>query len=56
MNRITTGPTTSNPAGSPRVKSGGPSRPSSDVQKQDPKHTEQDFVRDLEKAKRRKPS
>jgi hypothetical protein len=49
----------SNPLGNPRV---GPirkptiSRPGPDVtKKQDPRHTERDFARDLRKATRQKP-
>lgn len=50
---------TSNPAGSPKVTdlTPSPKRPSEEVQQaQDSQHTEADFIRDLNRATRRKPS
>lgn len=51
---------TSNPAGSPRVIDRTPKPPKtvrSDVEQlRDPKHSEADFMRDLDKATERKPA
>lgn len=48
----TTGPNTTNPAGSPKVRDLSRPRPVAQGVRelQDPAHTEADFLRDLEKA------